>query len=34
VLAFPGNIPHSYHNPDAKRPARGVSVVILAKAGV
>src|SRR6267378_1327328 len=34
VLAFPGNIPHSYHNPDAKRSARGVSVVILAKAGV
>ncbi len=34
VLAFPGNIPHSYLNPDAKRPARGVSVVILAKAGV
>ena len=33
VLAFPGNIPHSYHNPDAKRSARGVSVVILAKAG-
>jgi quercetin dioxygenase-like cupin family protein len=33
VLAFPGNIPHSYHNPDAKPPARGVSVGILAKAG-
>ena len=34
VLAFPGNTPHSYHNPDARRAARGVSVVILAKAGV
>jgi transcriptional regulator with XRE-family HTH domain len=32
--AFPGNTPHSYHNPDARHPARGVSVVILAKAGV
>ncbi|HKD56414.1 MAG TPA: helix-turn-helix domain-containing protein [Hyphomicrobiaceae bacterium] len=34
VLAFPGNTPHSYRNPDIRRPARGVSVVILAKAGV
>jgi len=34
VLAFPGNTPHSYHNPDGRSPARGVSVVILAKAGV
>jgi transcriptional regulator with XRE-family HTH domain len=34
VLAFPGNVPHSYQNPDAQRSARGVSVVILAKAGV
>jgi transcriptional regulator with XRE-family HTH domain len=34
VLAFPGNTPHSYRNPDSRRPARGVSVVILAKAGV
>ena len=34
VLAFPGNTPHSYHNPDTRRPASGVSVVILAKAGV
>jgi quercetin dioxygenase-like cupin family protein len=34
VLAFPGNVPHSYQNPDAARSARGVSVVILAKAGV
>ncbi len=32
VLAFPGNMPHSYRNADAKRNARGVSVVILAKA--
>jgi transcriptional regulator with XRE-family HTH domain len=34
VLAFPGSTPHSYRNPDAERPARGVSVVVLAKAGV
>ena len=34
VLAFPGNTPHSYRNPDARRHARGVSIVILAKAGV
>ncbi len=34
VLAFPGNVPHSYQNADVLRPARGVSVVILAKAGV
>jgi XRE family transcriptional regulator, regulator of sulfur utilization len=34
VLAFPGNLPHSYQNPDGVNPARGVSVVILAKAGV
>jgi len=34
VLAFPGNVPHSYKNNDARRDARGVSVVILAKAGV
>ena len=34
VLAFPGNTPHAYYNPDARRAARGVSVVILAKAGV
>lgn len=34
VLAFPGNVPHSYQNPDAQRAAHGVSVVILAKAGV
>ena len=34
VLAFPGNVPHSYQNPGAKRMARGVSVVIFAKAGV
>ena len=31
VLAFPGNVPHSYQNGDAKRDALGVSVVILAK---
>jgi mannose-6-phosphate isomerase-like protein (cupin superfamily) len=34
VLAFPGNTAHSYHNPDTRHPARGISVVILAKAGV
>ena len=34
VLAFPGNQPHSYHNADPLAPARGVSVVVLAKAGV
>ena len=34
VLAFPGNQPHSYQNADALAPARGVSIVILAKAGV
>jgi transcriptional regulator with XRE-family HTH domain len=34
VLAFPGNVAHSYQNPDAQLGAHGVSVVILAKAGV
>jgi transcriptional regulator with XRE-family HTH domain len=34
VLAFPGNLPHSYQNADDVHPARGVSVVVLAKAGV
>jgi XRE family transcriptional regulator, regulator of sulfur utilization len=34
VLAFPGNLPHSYQNLDAVRAARGISLVILAKAGV
>jgi transcriptional regulator with XRE-family HTH domain len=34
VLAFPGNLPHSYQNADALQSARGVSVVVLAKAGV
>jgi len=34
VLGFPGNLPHSYHNPDGALPARGVSLVVLAKAGV
>jgi transcriptional regulator with XRE-family HTH domain len=32
VLAFPGNLPHAYQNPDRKAAARGVSLVILAKA--
>lgn len=34
VLAFPGNLPHSYRNPDTNRPAQGVSAVILARAGI
>ena len=34
VLAFPGNTPHSYRNADGAQEARGVSVVILAKAGI
>jgi transcriptional regulator with XRE-family HTH domain len=34
VLGFPGNVRHSYRNADAAKPARGVSVVVLAKAGV
>jgi transcriptional regulator with XRE-family HTH domain len=33
VLAFPGNVAHSYRNTGAKE-AMGISVVILAKAGV
>src|SRR5450755_95266 len=32
VLAFPGNLPHSYQNADPLLTARGVSVVVLAKA--
>jgi transcriptional regulator with XRE-family HTH domain len=32
VLGFPGNVPHSYQNDDHARPARGVSIVVLAKA--
>ena len=34
VLAFPGSTAHSYRNPDPRHPARGVSIVILAKTGV
>jgi XRE family transcriptional regulator, regulator of sulfur utilization len=34
VLGFPGNVAHSYQNFDPREPARGVSIVILAKAGV
>jgi transcriptional regulator with XRE-family HTH domain len=34
VLGFPGNVAHSYQNDDAHAGARGVSIVILAKAGV
>jgi len=34
VLAFPGNVPHSYRNPDPRQAARGVSIVVLAKAGI
>jgi transcriptional regulator with XRE-family HTH domain len=33
VLGFPGNVPHSYRNTGSAR-ASGVSVVVLAKAGV
>lgn len=33
VLAFPGNLPHSYQNADGMEPAQGVSVVVLTKAG-
>jgi transcriptional regulator with XRE-family HTH domain len=33
VLGFPGNVPHSYRNTGSSR-ASGVSVVVLAKAGV
>ena len=34
VLAFPGNVPHSYRNNDANRAAQGISAVLLARAGV
>jgi transcriptional regulator with XRE-family HTH domain len=34
VLAFPGNVAHSYRNTDVNRPAQGVSAVLLARAGV
>ena len=34
VLAFPGNLPHSDQNANALKAARGVSVVVFAKAGV
>jgi XRE family transcriptional regulator, regulator of sulfur utilization len=34
VLAFPGNLPHSYQNADGQAAAQGISVVVLAKAGV
>jgi quercetin dioxygenase-like cupin family protein len=34
VLGFPGNVPHSYRNVDDAANALGVSVVVLAKAGV
>lgn len=34
VLAFPGHVPHSYRNEDTQHGALGVSIVILAKAGV
>ena len=34
VLGFPRQRAHSYQNADAMAPARGVSVVVLAKAGV
>jgi XRE family transcriptional regulator, regulator of sulfur utilization len=34
VLGFPGNVPHSYRNLDRTTRALGVSIVVLAKAGV
>lgn len=34
VLGFPGNVPHSYRNLDTTARALGVSIVVLAKAGV
>jgi transcriptional regulator with XRE-family HTH domain len=34
VLGFPGNLPHAYQNLDRRHGARGVSVVILAKAAL
>ncbi len=34
VLGFPGNVAHSYQNPDAAQDASGISIVVLAKAGV
>lgn len=33
VLGFPGSLPHAYQNLDRRGPSRGVSVIILAKAG-
>ena len=33
VLGFPGNVPHSYRN-TGKSAARGVSIVVLSKAGI
>jgi len=33
VLAFPGNVPHSYRNL-ARKKSRGVSVVVLSRSGV
>jgi transcriptional regulator with XRE-family HTH domain len=34
VLGFPGNVPHFYRNASTGSTARGVSIVVLAKAGV
>ncbi len=34
VLAFPGNVAHSYKNNDSAHPAHGISAVIFASAGV
>jgi transcriptional regulator with XRE-family HTH domain len=34
VLAFPGNVAHSYKNPDNANEAHGISAVIFASAGV
>jgi XRE family transcriptional regulator, regulator of sulfur utilization len=34
VLGFPGNVPHSYQNASGTDAASGVSIVVLAKAGI
>ena len=34
VLGFPGNVAHSYQNPHEAEGASGISIVVLAKAGV
>ena len=34
VLAFPGSLPHAYQNISNTAPARGISIVVLAKADI